>query len=172
MKKVLVISAISVLVLAGLLISTAIAAEEEEENFDEMMEEMAHQRELMEQNLHTLEIMSRTTFCPKSAAMVSLGALRDEMDMEPNDRIQVFENLLKRTRHLGVRNTIRMSLKDLYLETDQKKKAVMLLMEMVFENDEMLMIYEERRGEEEGEDEDEGEEEEGEEGEEEEDDDF
>jgi len=143
MKKVLVISSIPILVLAGLFISSAIAAEKKEESHKETMEAMKRQQELIIQRLKMLETMSNTAFSPKSAAMISLGELRDKLGLELEDRIEIFEELLKQVKHLGVRNSIRMTLKDLYVETEQNDKAVELLEHMILENDEMLTIEEE-----------------------------
>jgi len=103
--------------------------------------EMAMQRlHLQEMQLHLelLEHMKQTTFDPESCALLAIGAVTDDLDIEPHRQIEVLRNMLERTRSLGVRNAIRTALKDLYLETEQPDECLELLVDMVVENDELI----------------------------------
>jgi len=74
-------------------------------------------------------------FDPQVAGMVAVGAIKDETGMKPADAVKTLEELLAQTKSLGLRNAIRMSLKDLYKSQGELEKMRQTLLEMVAEND-------------------------------------
>ncbi|MBL7139850.1 MAG: hypothetical protein ISS74_02985 [Planctomycetes bacterium] len=110
-------------------------------------------------HLELLELMKQTTFDPESCALLAIGAITDDLDLEPERQIQELRQVLERARSLGVRNAIRMALKDLYMEADQPDKCLEVLRDMILENDEVVSYEDEGEEDEEGweEEEEEGE---------------
>jgi len=118
----------------------------------EHREEMMHFQRMM----GMLEQMARVSFDPEAAALMAIGGLRDDIHRKPEEVIEDLHNVLKRTRTLGLRNAIRLSLRDLYRHTDQHDKLLSTLREMIAENDEFLARQQEEHEEEEAEERDEG----------------
>ncbi|MBN1941763.1 MAG: hypothetical protein JW849_00555 [Phycisphaerae bacterium] len=79
--------------------------------------------------------MAETCFDPEIMGIAAVGGLRTETPMEPKDQIQQFEDILSQTTSLGIRNAIRLTLKDLYLETGNIPKAREHLKKIIEEND-------------------------------------
>ena len=90
-------------------------------------------------HLQMLERMKALTFAPENCAMIAIGAIKDELDLEPRDAIKHLERLLAKTRSLGLRNAVRMSLKELYVQTHQTEKLLDLLMDLIAENDRAIL---------------------------------
>ena len=111
----------------------------------ERREEMMHFQRMM----GMLEQMARVSFDPEAAALMAIGGLRDDVHRKPEEVIEDLHNVLKRTRTLGLRNAIRLSLRDLYRHTDQHDKLLSTLREMIAENDEYLSREQEEHEEEE-----------------------
>lgn len=110
--------------------------------------------------MEVVERMGDMAFNPEVAGLIAIGAIKDDIPREPVQRIKDLENLLGRTRTLGLRNAIRMGLKDLYLHTEQPEKALDQMRAMLAENDEYLSLemqedHDEEYDEDEDEDEDE-----------------
>ncbi|MBN1556155.1 MAG: tetratricopeptide repeat protein [Phycisphaerae bacterium] len=80
--------------------------------------------------------MADTCFNSGVMGIAAVGGLRTETPMEPKDQIQQFEDLLSQTKSLGIRNAIRLTLKDLYIETGNLPKAREHLKKIIEENDE------------------------------------
>jgi hypothetical protein len=109
----------------------------EEEEHEER--EMRAHRRGMAHMLEMLEMMQHTCFDPERAAMIAIGGLKDEVDREPQDIVEDLEAQLKKTKTLGLRNAIRMTLKDLYQEIEHQEQMVLKhLREMLEENDRAL----------------------------------
>jgi hypothetical protein len=122
--------------------------EDEEDDWDEDREEWERHREAEEQERHfiMLERLRDVCFDPAQAAMVAIGALRDDVEREPQEIVEDLEEQLKKTKSLGVRNAIRLTLKDLYLDIDHQEKRVLKHMrEMLEEND--AAMQKEKQGE-------------------------
>jgi lipopolysaccharide biosynthesis regulator YciM len=85
--------------------------------------------------LHLIQRMKLAAFEPDSAAVIAIGALRTDVQRDPKDMIKDFEDLLATTKTLGLRNAIRMTLKDLYRERGDKEKVLETLHAMIKEND-------------------------------------
>ncbi|MCP4377137.1 MAG: hypothetical protein GY794_13295 [bacterium] len=77
-------------------------------------------------------------FDESAVAMIAIGALKDEVGRKPKEVIKDFEARLDKTKTLGLRNAIRLTLKDLYAETDNKDKMIEHLNALVVENDKAL----------------------------------
>lgn len=83
-----------------------------------------------------IERMRHTSFDPAMAGLVALGALRTDVRREkPEDTIKDLEGLLPQVKTLGLRNSIRMMLKDLYREIEKDEKVLEHLKALVLEND-------------------------------------
>ena len=93
----------------------------------------------MERSIHLLERMRDVCFEAENAAMVAIGGLKDEVRRGPKDVIADLERQLKKTRTLGLRNAIRLTLKDLYkMHSDNDEMVLTHLRVMIAENDEAL----------------------------------
>jgi len=98
-----------------------------------MGEAEAHQ---LQRHIGLIQQMRHTSFDPSTAALMALGSLRTDVNREkPQDIITEFEQLLSEVKTLGLRNSIRMMLKDLYREQDNNDKVREHLRAMVLEND-------------------------------------
>jgi hypothetical protein len=90
----------------------------------------------LERHIGLIQQMRHTSFDPSTAALIALGALRTDVRREkPEEIIEEFEGLLGKVKTLGLRNSIRMMLKDLYREQDKNEKVREHLRAMVLEND-------------------------------------
>jgi hypothetical protein len=78
--------------------------------------------------------MGDALFNPQIAGMIAVGGLKDEMRAKPEDKIKFFEAQLEKTKSLGLRNAIRMVLKDLYKAQSDDAKAMDQLKAMLEEN--------------------------------------
>ena len=98
----------------------------------------AEQLEQMGLMIEMVERLRHICFEPENAAMIAVGALKDDVPRRPQEVVKELEAALKRTRSLGVRNAIRMSLRDLYRHLDMHDQAMENLRRMLAENDEAL----------------------------------
>lgn len=87
--------------------------------------------------INLLDVLRRTCFNPELSAMAAIGAIKDEPG-KPEEKIATLEVLLDKTKTLGLRNAIRMSLKDLYKAQGQNDKALSQLQQAVLENDQAI----------------------------------
>ena len=87
-----------------------------------------------------IERMRQTSFDPAAASIMALGAIQKDVRREkPEDLINDLEGILAQTKTLGLRNAIRMTLKDLYRAVENDEKVLEHLKAMLLENDaEML----------------------------------
>ena len=85
-----------------------------------------------------LERMSEACFDEVIASMVAIGGLKDDVQRKPEDIIKDLEAQLKSTKTLGLRNAIRMTLKDLYKAQGNDEKVLSLLRATLAECDKAL----------------------------------
>ncbi|GAG47100.1 unnamed protein product, partial [marine sediment metagenome] len=64
----------------------------------------------------------------------AVAGLRDEVPRDADEVIEEFEDLLVKIKSLGIRNAIRLGLKDLYKLKGDHKKVLHHLREMLIEN--------------------------------------
>jgi len=117
-------------------------AEREHAEHTERTEHERHMRdramEEMDQMLEMVERMTEISFNSEMVAVIAIGGLKDDVRRNPKDVIRDLESVLRKTRTLGLRNAIRMTLKDLYKHTGQEEKLLDTLRAMLHENDEAL----------------------------------
>ena len=90
-------------------------------------------------HIELIQRMQHTSFDPAVAGLVALGALRTDVPREkPEDIIKDLEDVLAQTKTLGLRNSIRMMLKDLYRDQDKHAKVLEHLKAVIAENDAAL----------------------------------
>ena len=82
--------------------------------------------------------MKDTCFDPQAFGIVALGGLQNEVPQKPEVFARQLEEMLPGTYSQGLRNAIRLTLKDLYLEMKAPEKAQAQLKQMLIENDEWL----------------------------------
>ena len=91
--------------------------------------------ERMVATIQVIERMKKTCFEPDVAAMVALGGLRSDVRREPQEVIDDLEKQLTKLKTLGLRNCVRLMLKDLYKMTGKDDKILEHLRAMAAEND-------------------------------------
>ncbi len=85
-----------------------------------------------------IEHMNRASFNPEAAGMMAIGGLRTDVDRDLSEIIADLEELLPKTKSLGLRNSLRLTLRDLYQESKQDEKVLAMLREMLAENDKAI----------------------------------
>ena len=85
--------------------------------------------------------------------MIAIGDLKDAVRRKPKEIIEDLETRLKKTKTLGLRNAIRLTLKDLYKAQGADEKVLDHLRTMLAENDAALQEHLEEEDED-GEDDD------------------
>jgi len=83
--------------------------------------------------------MGEICFNPRLAGLLAVGMLKDEVRRKPADVIKEFEEQLGKTKSLGLRNAIRMSLKDLYKAQGEDEKVLDQARAMLAENDQAII---------------------------------
>ena len=112
------------------------------------MEVHRRQLEQLVRIMETVERMKHVCFQPENAAMMAIGGLKEVVPRRPEEVVEDLEATLKRTKTLGLRNAIRLSLRDLYRHLRMHEKALENLHAMLAENDEALQREHEMRREE------------------------
>jgi len=105
-------------------------------------ESAAERIEQMEQVMELVERMKDICFEPSTAGVIAIGALKDDTGLKPREVAELLEDVLEDTETLGLRNALRMSLKDLYAAQGDSKMTIKHLRAMLAENDEALMAEE------------------------------
>lgn len=82
--------------------------------------------------------MKETCFDPLAIGIIAVGGLRTEVSQKPEELAQQLESILPETKSLGLRNAIRLTLKDLYVEMGSAAKAQEQFKAMIKENDDAL----------------------------------
>lgn len=85
--------------------------------------------------MHMLGAMKTICFDPDLAAVLAISAIKEELKDKPADAVKTLETLLGKTRSPGIRNAIRLTLKDLYKAQKDDQKLLDMLQDMVIEND-------------------------------------
>ncbi len=88
--------------------------------------------------------MERACFTPQSAGMIAIGSLKDDVQRKPEEVASEFEELLKNTKSLGLRNAIRLTLKDIYKRQNNNDKVLEHMRAMLAENDKALFEHPEK----------------------------
>ena len=80
------------------------------------------------------------SFCFNSEAIgvMAIGALKDDVRRKPGEVIADLEAQLKEVKTLGLRNTIRLTLKDVYKHQGEDEKVLQQLRALIAENDKAL----------------------------------
>lgn len=95
----------------------------------------------MDNLLMTVMRMRHVAFEPESAGLIAVGGLKD--DRRKNAEIIAdLEGLLAQTKTLGLRNSIRLTLRDVYRAEKQDDKAYEHLRTMLHENDAAIQAAE------------------------------
>lgn len=85
-----------------------------------------------------LERMSHACFDEVMASMIAIGGLKDDVRRKPEDVAKDLEAQLKSTKTLGLRNAIRMTLKDIYKAQGNDEKVLGLLRATLAECDKAI----------------------------------
>lgn len=92
----------------------------------------------LHRTLGMLKAIGDTAFDPESAALIGIGAINDEFALTPQETAAELEAVLQSTQSLGLRNAIRITLKDIYLKAGDKKKGIEQMRAMIAENDKRM----------------------------------
>ena len=79
--------------------------------------------------------MKAASFDRSSMGLIAIGGLKDDVRRPPAEIIADLEDQLGRVKTLGLRNAIRLSLRDLYKQTGNNAKVLEHLRAMLAEND-------------------------------------
>jgi len=82
--------------------------------------------------------MKETCFDPAGVGLIAIAGIRDEVPREAEQIIEDLEQQLTQTTHVGLRNAIRLALKDLYKARGQDEKVLATLREMLHDNNRAL----------------------------------
>ena len=94
--------------------------------------------ERVEMMLGMVRQIERVCFEPTTAGLIAAGGLKDDVPRRPAEIIDDLEEQLARTKTLGLRNAIRLSLKDLYKVEGKREMVLKHLRAMLAENDAAL----------------------------------
>jgi len=134
-RKHLFVTLLIAVVAAGLLVGYAFAKPKEPERPEHMQQ--------LEVMAEMIEWMENVCFEPSTAALIAIGGLKDEVEREPKAVAKDLEGVLENTATLGLRNAIRMTLKDVYKAQGEKEKLLAHLRALIAENDKALEEEEE-----------------------------
>ena len=107
----------------------------------EHVERMQMGMHRMNMMMEMLERLKHTCFDPTSAGIVAIGGLKDDVRRKPAEIIKDLEDTLGKTKTLGLRNAIRMSLKDIYKAQGEDEKVLQHLRAMLAENDAAIQAH-------------------------------
>ena len=83
--------------------------------------------------------LEQACFNPKTAGLLAVGGLKDDVTRDDAATIGDLEQQLEKTHSLGMRNAIRLTLKDLYKAEGNEEKVLSHLRAMLEENDKALV---------------------------------
>ena len=92
----------------------------------------------MTSNLGLIERMKRLCFDPAAAGLVAAGGLRDDVRRKYAEITKDLEAQLAKTKTLGLRNALRLTLRDIYKKQEDDEKVLKHLRAMLAENDAAL----------------------------------
>jgi len=96
-----------------------------------------HRPEMM-QKMEQMGAVMGVCFNPRLAGLLAVGMLKDEVRRKPADVIKELEDQLGKIKSLGLRNAIRISLKDLYKAQGEDEKVLEQARAMLAENDQAI----------------------------------
>ena len=99
---------------------------------------MGMRLEPVEQFAGILRQLSNLSFDSRAMGVMAVGAMKDETQRKSADVIKDLEEQLAKTKTLGIRNAIRLSLKDMYKKDKDDAKVVEQLKALIDENDKAL----------------------------------
>jgi len=103
------------------------------------------QIERMELMIGLIKRMQHICFDPATAGMIAIGGLKDEVRRKQEQVVADLEKQLAKTKTLGLRNAIRLTLKDLYKARGDDERVLDHLRKMIEENDAALSKDRSRR---------------------------
>jgi|GEM_PF-3076433 len=98
--------------------------------------------ERFQRMVQLLSRMRGATFNPAEAGLIAIGGLKDDVPRKSDEIIADLESQLAKTKSLGLRNALRLQLRDLYKAAGKYDKVLMHLRAMVAENDAALAAEE------------------------------
>ncbi len=96
------------------------------------------QAEHMDMMIKLIQRMKQVCFDPETVGVMAVGALKDEVRRKDEDIIKDLEEQLAKVKALGLRNAIRLTLKDLYKRQGKNEKVLEQLKALIAENDKAL----------------------------------
>jgi hypothetical protein len=94
--------------------------------------------EAVEQFTGMVGHLTRLCFDSHAAGVMAVGALKDEVRRKPAETVKDLEDQLAKTKSLGLRNALRLTLKDLYKRENDDAKVLEQLRALIAENDAAL----------------------------------
>ncbi len=85
-----------------------------------------------------LEHMQSVCFDPAQAGMIAIGGLKNDVRRPEAEVVAELEGALTKTKSLGLRNALRMTLKDMYKKAGNNEMVLKHLRAMIEENDAAL----------------------------------
>jgi hypothetical protein len=86
-----------------------------------------------------LESLREQCFDPEVAGLLGIGAIRESLEDRPADAVALLEDVLKETRSLGLRNAIRLTLRDEYVRLGRIGELGKMLRQHIAENDAAIL---------------------------------
>jgi hypothetical protein len=95
----------------------------------------------IQQMIEMLHVFKEISFNSESAAMMAIGGIKDENPRRPDLAIKTLEGALRKTKTVGLRTAIHLTLKDLYKAQGNEEMVLEHLRDMILENDEALQEH-------------------------------
>ncbi len=90
-----------------------------------------------------VEVMRKASFDPTGMGLIAIGGLKEDVKRDEADIAADLETLLGGVKTLGLRNSIRLTLSDLYRQTGEDEKVLANYRALLMENDEAAKAEEE-----------------------------
>ena len=85
-----------------------------------------------------VEHLTKFCFDSKAVGVMAVGAIRDDFRRKRSDTIKDLSALLGTVKTQGIRNAIRLALRDLYKAAEDEENALAQLKALVAENDQAI----------------------------------
>ncbi|MDY7009272.1 MAG: hypothetical protein SVV80_00765, partial [Planctomycetota bacterium] len=102
------------------------------------------QAEHMDVMIKLVQRMKQTCFDSEAVGVMAVGALKEEVPRKDEDIIKDLEGQLAQVKTLGLRNAIRLTLKDLYKHRGKNEKVIEHIKALIAENDKALQAQEKK----------------------------
>ncbi len=102
------------------------------------------QAERMVQMIGLVQRMKQTCFDSEAVGVMAVGAMKDEVPRKDEDIIKDLEEQLASVKTHGLRNAIRLTLKDIYKRQGKNEKVIEHLKALIAENDKALQTKEKK----------------------------